>query len=172
MIGDYLKHKIREDNGKQTSSNLLPNNFMLNKPLLIDPSFKILIKGTSIKIPTSVTPVGYVNWTLYGTDKFEDILLDDKSYKFLYDSVNDNLYFLQLVDTSNREDINTDSVHVGQNVYDAITDVMEIPDKTSLLRIYVRDLSEDVAEYLFVEYDKNLLQRCWAGVIIELSLIE
>jgi hypothetical protein len=124
-----------------------------------------------IKLPTSVTTTGYAQWELDGIDKFEEIILDSKTYKFLYDHTNDTLYFMQLIDTSNREDINNTSVHIGQNVYEQVTDVLEVSAKKELLRIYEREISQSTSEYLFVEMDRKMLQKCWAAVIIELSLL-
>lgn len=171
MIVDYLKSKISKKDETQKSSKLLPNHFVLNKPILIDESFQIFIKNSVIKLPLSVTTTGYVQWMLDGIDSFEDIILDSHQYKFLYDKTNDTLYFLQLIDTSNREDINNTSVHIGQNVYEQVTDVMEVSEKHELLRIYEREISHDTSEYLFVEMGRKMLQKCWAGVIIELSLL-
>jgi len=175
MIFEYLKRKF----GKKTQSSepemirshYLPSTFMVNKPVSVDQSFNIFIKNSVVDLPSFATPTKFVEWELYQTDPFEEILLEQKNQKFLYDKTNDTLYFLQLIDTSHREEITNDSIHVGQNIYESITDVMEITDKDALLRIYNREISHEADEYLFVEVDKKLLQKCWAGVIIEPSLL-
>jgi len=173
MIFSYIKSKFGKDENLPKSSKLLPNKFIIDRLVTIDETIEILTKGTSVKFPNtlSVKPIEFVNWELNGIDDFEDIILEDKKYKFLYDKTNNVLYFMQLVDISERKDVDNDSINFNGNIYEAVTDLMEVQQKRILLRIYERMLSSITAEYLFVEIDKKMLQKYWVGVIIEISML-
>jgi len=173
MIFGYLKNKLGGNKDIAKSSKFLPSKFKVGNPVTFDDTVNILVKGSVVKFPTSmvVTTNDVVEWRLNGIDTFEDIILTDDKSKFLYDDTNKILYFMTLIDVSKREDVINDSIQLGNNSYNAVTELMEINEKRSLLKIYERELSTTTSEYLFVEVDKNMLQKCWAGVIIELSLI-
>lgn len=173
MIFDYLKSKVSKKDDTKKVSKYLPKTFMLGKPFEIDPSFKVMIKNSAITLPNNLTPTEFKDWRINDIDDFEEIVTNDKSYRFLYDQTNDALYLLQLADVSSREDIKNDSVHVRNNIYEAATEILEIPSQNELIRVYTRELnnSNEDAEYLFIYVDKNMLQKCWIGVIIETSLI-
>lgn len=172
MIFKYIRNKINPPTKVVNTSKYWPYIFHLNKQVSIDESFGLLIKQSVVKLPKYVTPVAFATWTINNdADEFEEIILSDKSYKFLYDPTNDILYLLQLSDISKREDINLPNIVVDGIEYEQVTDVIEVDNENRLIRIYERELTQDNNEYLFLETDSKMLQKTWIGVTIETSAI-
>jgi hypothetical protein len=171
MIKDYVKNLVSKTELPYATSKFLPSNVFYEKNTIeIDDSFEIFVRKSVVKVPTFLTIKSFVSWNLYA-DEFEDIMVEEQQYKFLYDEVNGILYLMQRLTSNNGEDSKLDEVSVNGNSYVAITDLLEVPSKSSLLRIYNRIISDEADEYLFIETNRSMQQKIWAGVVIQSSFI-
>lgn len=172
MIGDYLKNLAKKTDLPYKTSKYLPSTTFYEKALIeIDDGFDMFVKKSVVKVPRFLTIKSFNDFNI-DSDKFEEIYFEDNSYKLLYDSVNDVLYLLHLQSTNTGEDIKLDTITLNGMEYVAIIDIMEINNKSELLRIFSRIISDEADEYLFVETDRKMSQKLWAGVVIQPNFIK
>jgi hypothetical protein len=168
MIIDYIKNTFKKDSKVQNKiqySKYFPEQFYTNAVVEIDDTFDIFIKGSDLTYPKYMAVQDIRSFEI-NDSKFEEIIIDE-STKFLYDPYLDTLYLLSLSYTDNNEDIKNDVLFLNKHEYNACLDIMEVNDKSKLLRVYNRVLSNEADEYIFIEYTKDMKQYVYIGLIIQ-----
>ena len=157
-------------------SKYFPAKFYTGRMVTIDDGIGLFIKNSVIIIPD--TPLFVKNITSWSIedDDFESIKFENVNFYLLYDRVNDVFYGMEDLNTQeDTGDIQNSVIFMNINgteyEYGNWTDIFDITENNTLLRIYNRVISKEADEYLFVTVNSNGKQTNTIGIVIQIDMI-